>query len=91
MTFQADKCDEFQDFVTTIVDTIASFKGCHKVEILRDVNQRNIFFSYSLWDSEDDLNNYRHSEKFKEIWTKTKQMFSEKTIAWSTEKITNSH
>jgi len=90
MTFKEDKADDFQGFVTTITNKISAFQGCHKVDILRDVNNSNIFFTYSFWDSEDNLNKYRNSDTFKEIWTLTKKMFGGKPEAWSTQKVASS-
>ena len=40
---------------------IRAFEGCNFLELYRDKHNTNIFFTYSYWDSEDDLNNYRHS------------------------------
>lgn len=90
MTFQSEKADEFQEFVSTIINKISAFDGCYNVDILRDTNKSNIFFSYSIWESENDLNNYRNSETFREIWTLTKKMFAEKPEAWSTQKVLSS-
>ncbi|MBN2664653.1 MAG: antibiotic biosynthesis monooxygenase [Bacteroidales bacterium] len=90
MTFQEEKAEEFQGFVSTIINKISAFNGCYNVDILRDINNPAIFFSYSFWYSEDDLNNYRNSETFKEIWTLTKKMFAAKPEAWSTQKIISS-
>jgi len=84
MKFKPEFSDEFSDFIPSIVNKIASFEGCSKVEILRDVKNENIFFTCSYWNSESDLENYRYSELFKDVWTRTKQMFAEKAQAWST-------
>lgn len=90
MTFKEEKSDDFQQFVGTIVKKISAFDGCHKVDILRDVNNPNVFFTYSYWDTEEYLNKYRNSETFKEIWNFTKQMFNGKPEAWSTQKVVTS-
>ena len=47
----------------------------------------DIFFTYSMWDSESSLNKYRESNTFKDIWSKTKPLFSNKAKAWSVEEI----
>ncbi|MDB2442905.1 hypothetical protein N9W40_02310 [Flavobacteriales bacterium] len=75
----------------TILKTDFNFSGQTKVyhgkvEMLQDVNTKNIFFTYSLWASEEDLNNYRTSALFAGIWSKTKVLFNEKPMAWSTKK-----
>ncbi len=64
---------------------IMSFEGCHHVELLEYKEEENIFFTFSIWDSEDALNNYRKSEVFKGIWATTKNMFDGKPEAWSVE------
>lgn len=63
---------------------IADFDGCHFVEMLQSKNPQNICFTYSVWDNEDALNKYRHSELFKQTWAKTKILFNDKPEAWST-------
>lgn len=66
---------------------IRNFKGCRFLELYRDKKNRNIFFTYSYWDSEKALDIYRESELFKNIWSKTKTMFNTKPEAWSLDKI----
>lgn len=63
---------------------IIDSKGCIKVELLQDKNKQNIFFTYSHWESEEDLNAYRNSEVFGKIWKATKATFCEPAEAWST-------
>ena len=68
---------------------ITAFKGCNKVELLRDESNSNIFFTYSHWDKIDHLENYRKSKTFKSIWKKTKSYFCDRPEAWSLKKIEN--
>jgi quinol monooxygenase YgiN len=85
MTFHPAHVDEFVYYFDTIKHQINSFEGCHSMKMLRDVRHPHILFTYSIWESEEALNNYRHSELFASVWPKTKQFFSEKAEAWSTE------
>ena len=39
------------------------------------------------WESEEDLENYRKSELFTEVWDFTKQLFNDKPEAWSVDKL----
>jgi (4S)-4-hydroxy-5-phosphonooxypentane-2,3-dione isomerase len=66
---------------------IRSAKGNQFLELYQDVNNKNVFFTYSYWESEEDLNNYRKSALFDEIWTFTKKLFNDKPEAWSVEKL----
>ena len=87
MGFQPDKIDEFLSNFEANKTKIRAFEGCNFLELYRDQNNRTIFFTYSYWTSEDDLNNYRHSELFKGVWAKTKPLFNAKPEAWSVNKL----
>jgi len=87
MTFSADKTDEFQTRFHNVKDKIIKFEGCELLELYRDKSDSNIFFTYSYWQSEEDLNRYRNSDFFKEVWSNTKKMFTKKPEAWSVDKI----
>lgn len=85
LTFQEDKIEDFKQIFLDSKEKIVNMEGCHSVDLLQHKNQPNIFFTYSFWNSEADLNNYRHSELFGKTWKKTKALFSDKPEAWSTE------
>ncbi|PCJ83526.1 MAG: antibiotic biosynthesis monooxygenase [Flavobacteriales bacterium] len=85
MTFLPERVDDFLEVFGNFKEKIRAFEGCSKVELLQDVRQPHVFFTYSWWDSETHLNNYRHSELFQSTWAKTKQLFSDKAEAWSLE------
>lgn len=66
---------------------IRSFKGCNRLELYRDKQHSHIFFTYSFWASEKHLDQYRQSELFKSVWSKTKPLFNAPPQAWSVEAI----
>lgn len=65
---------------------IRAFEGCRLLELYQDKNNPDLFFTYSYWDSPQDLENYRNADLFKEVWTKTKALFNAKPEAWSVDK-----
>lgn len=83
MTFQPDKCDAFLKIFEANKNAIANFENCLSVELLNDIHQSNVFFTYSKWKSEEDLNRYRDSELFRKVWSQVKPLFESKTEAWS--------
>lgn len=87
MTFEIGNETEFLKVFDEVKDKISSFPGCEKLELFNDVNCPQIFFTYSVWDSEKSLEKYRFSELFKSTWAKTKVLFSEKAEAWSVKKV----
>lgn len=84
MTLQPEKVTEFLSYFDTIKHQINTYNGCQGVKLLHDKNNPNILFTFSLWSSEEHLNNYRHSELFATVWPNTKEFFAAKAEAWST-------
>lgn len=85
MTFMPEKVNDFLEIFHASKHLIRNFEGCSHLELLNDINSPNIFFTYSYWQSENALNNYRDSELFGTVWKKTKVLFAAKTEAWSVE------
>ena len=87
LSFHANYISNFKTIFEENKQKIISQKGCTRLEMLKDIKDENVIFTYSWWDSEEDLNNYRNSELFKHVWSKTKILFNNKPEAWSTKKI----
>jgi len=83
MNFKPEYTDDFIRLFESVRDKIQNMEGCKGVRLLRDIHNPNIFFTYSLWETESYLEMYRHSELFKDTWTKTKSLFNHKAEAWS--------
>lgn len=87
MSFQEDQIPLFLSEFEQYKTKIRNVKGCQFLELYRDINIATTYFTYSYWDSETDLNMYRDSELFKEVWGKTKILFNQKPQAWSVETV----
>lgn len=83
MSFEPGKVSDFLKVFEEAKIRIASFEGCEGLILLRDASAPNVFFTYSYWRSEHDLNRYRFSELFKKTWSLTKVHFNEAPVAWS--------
>ena len=83
MTFRAEEVDNFQTLFNERKERIRHFEGCSHLELWQDAHHPNIFFTYSMWQSEAHLDHYRFSELFKDTWAKTKALFADKPNAWS--------
>ena len=57
------------------------------MELYQDKDNPCIFFTYSIWDDVQDLEHYKESALFKEVWAYTKQFFNDKPQAWSVDKL----
>ncbi|RKE94782.1 putative quinol monooxygenase [Ichthyenterobacterium magnum] len=87
MSFDPSKIKIFLDNFDTKKEHIRAFEGCEFLELYRDKHNTNVFFTYSFWNTEADLERYRHSNLFKGIWAETKPMFNAKPEAWSVDKL----
>ena len=85
MNFNPEKVTDFMQIFNESKQLIRNMPGCSHLELLNDVNEQNIFFTYSFWESENDLNNYRNSDVFAKVWAQTKILFIAKAEAWSVE------
>lgn len=87
LTFKPENIPSFERIFQESKRKILSFEGCTKVELYQDLKNPNIFFTYSIWDKESDLEHYRSSDFFTSVWGKTKELFLEKPEAWSVNKL----
>lgn len=85
LTFHPEHTQTFLDIFEESKNKIANFEGCRHLELWKGKKEGNVFFTYSFWDSEEALNQYRESELFGKVWPKTKALFSEKPEAWTVE------
>jgi len=87
MGFDPDKIETFLLNFEKRKTKIRGFEGCMFLELYRDKNNTNQFFTYSYWTDEAALENYRNSSLFKEVWADTKIFFNQKPEAWSVDKL----
>ena len=87
MSFHEDKIPDFLENFETVKEKIRRTDGNRFLELYQDKNNKGIFFTYSYWETETDLENYRQSELFNSVWNFTKKLFNAKPEAWSVEKL----
>lgn len=87
MSFHEEHIPKFLENFDVMKEKIRGAKGNQFLELYQDKYNPCIFFTYSFWETEDDLENYRRSELFYDVWTFTKKLFNEKPEAWSVDKI----
>lgn len=87
MGFYKQNVEVFLENFEATKTKIRAFEGCTFLELYRDKNDPSIFFTYSYWESEEALQNYRKSELFIGVWGLTKPLFSIRPEVWSVEKM----
>jgi heme-degrading monooxygenase HmoA len=83
LTIKVESIFSFQTLFKERNNRIADFPGCVSVDLLHDIKDSRVFFTYSKWEKESNLENYRNSDFFGETWSAVKPMFDAKPEAWS--------
>jgi quinol monooxygenase YgiN len=86
MHFKQEGVDTFLKIFQKNRTAIRNVRGCTHLELLKDLNHPSVFTTLSHWDDARDLESYRNSELFKEVWGQVKVLFSSTPQAFSLEK-----
>ncbi len=87
MSFNPEQVPQFLDNFELVKSKIRNSPGNRLLELYRDKQSPEVFFTYSYWETEQDLEAYRRSDLFKEVWSYTKKLFNAKPEAWSVDTI----
>jgi heme-degrading monooxygenase HmoA len=85
MSFKSEHCDDFIALFDHYKSHIRSAQGCTYLSMWRCKDEPNVFFTYSHWNQSEDLEAYRTSAIFAEVWPLTKRMFDAAPAAWTNE------
>ena len=87
MSFHEENIPTFLANFELMKEKIRNAPGNRFLELYQDKNDKCIFFTYSYWETDADLENYRQSELFYDVWAFTKKLFNAKPEAWSVDKL----
>lgn len=83
LTIEPTHTERFKQIYFSNYNAIIAFPGCHSLNLVQDFTYCNKYATISIWTSEDNLEAYRHSELFQNIWPQLKSLFAEKADAKS--------
>jgi heme-degrading monooxygenase HmoA len=87
MSFHKENIQAFLENFELMKEKIRNVPGNRFLELYQDKNNPEVFFTYSFWEEESDLENYRNSKLFYDVWQFTKKLFNDKPEAWSVDKL----
>lgn len=87
MEFRQEAIADFLEMFENKKQFIIARPGCMDLEMLQQKDNPAVIFTYSHWESEEDLNAYRESALFGNVWKETKSYFAERAEAWTLESI----
>jgi quinol monooxygenase YgiN len=83
LEFQENRLEAFLEHFEQVKWSVARFPGCHGMKLIQDLKNPCVIMTYSIWENEEALENYRVSSLFQSIWPTIKPWFSAKPEAWS--------
>lgn len=87
MHFKGGHVETFLEIFHQHKQTIRAVKGCNHLELLRDIHNPLSYTTISYWDTERDLEAYRNSELFRDVWGRVKVLFGAPTQTFSLDKV----
>jgi heme-degrading monooxygenase HmoA len=87
MHFMPSGVDEFLEIFHKNQQAIRDFPGCSHLLLLKDADDALCYCTLSHWDTAESLENYRRSALFGNVWGSVKSLFSERSQAYSLEKV----
>ena len=87
LSFHEENIPAFLENFELMKNKIRNAPGNRFLELYQDQKNKSIFFTYSYWETDADLENYRKSELFYDVWEFTKKLFNDKPEAWSVNKL----
>lgn len=85
LSFNQNEVVKFLNIFNEARATILGFEGCQQLQLHKDADKDNVFYTISHWNEAIDLDYYRNSSFFQKTWAKTKLLFDEKPVAYSLE------
>lgn len=76
MTFSPEQVPAFLELFDRISPTIRQMPGCQHLSLLQDTSEPFILSTYSIWENEAALTQYRNTDFFKATWKETKLLFA---------------
>jgi heme oxygenase (mycobilin-producing) len=83
MHFTEAGVGEFLAIFNANKEAIRTFEGCTHLQLLRDADDPTTYTTLSHWQNEECLNNYRKSELFGNVWGRVKNLFAQRSQAFS--------
>lgn len=83
MSFDPDHVTDFLTMFAERYPLIRHFEGCSSLRLMQDEQHPNVYYTLSEWQSARHLDQYRHSDLFKDTWKLTRSWFNDKPQAFS--------
>ena len=83
LTFKPECVADFLAIFRASENEIRNMPGCRHLELWQDADTPQVYCTHSHWDSAADLDAYRRSALFGQVWPATKALFAASPLAFS--------
>lgn len=87
LSLGSEYIEKFKELFEERKVLIRNAGGCTRLELWQDKNEDGVFYTYSIWHDESDLDEYRISDLFRETWSQVKLWFNKPPQAFSADKL----
>lgn len=87
MNVDEEKRDAFELFMKNLREEKLKLAGCLHFDYFHEKNNKNIFYSYTIWESEKYLKQYKKTDLFIEVVSTLKKLCTEEPKAWTIENV----
>lgn len=83
------RIDFFENFMNNLSEEKLTLEGCLHHDFFCEKDNRNMYYSYTIWQSEKFLNKYKKTDLFKEVTRTLRHICIKEPIAWTVENVFN--
>ncbi len=83
------KVDAFELFMNNLHDEKLRLQGCLHFDYFHEKKNKNIYYTYTIWEAEKYFKQYKKSELFKEVISTLKSLCVDEPQAWTIENVFN--
>ncbi len=83
------KMEAFQLFMENLHDEKLRLNGCLHFDFFNERQNPNIFYSYTIWEHEKFLKQYKKTDLFKEVVQTLRELCIDEPQAWTIQNVFN--
>ncbi len=83
MFFRPHALEQLMPLIHRQLRNVMSHPGCLAVKLFRDTSDPDHLCTFSIWEDQEALDDYRQSDHFIEVWSTLKSHFAKPPQAYS--------
>ncbi len=89
MKVDTNKVELFERFMNNLREEKLNLDGCLHFDYFHEKGNLNIYYSYTIWESDKHFRVYKKSDLFKEVTSTLNALCQIEPMAWTIENVFN--